>query len=192
MFIKSWTLSWILHKYWYSVPHIQLKLHFTSNFIRGPLYIGFVLLNFPLYSVEYKGTTWALTYQRLSTGLNKYPPKSNYSTIHDWGISKSKMPRRRNSQAQSRHQTAPKPPPPLHHSATPTMKRRRRAPLFNQPQNKNNLKKHHLLCVLFNVLAEHKCSRWLLSFPVVLFPFFQLLFWFALKECQLRQKWKET
>jgi hypothetical protein len=42
---------------------------------------------------------------------------------------------------------------------TPTMKKRRRAPLFNQPQNKNNPKKYYLPHVLFNVLAEHKCSR---------------------------------
>eukprot|EP00957_Ditylum_brightwellii_P043310 3282081-Ditylum_brightwellii.AAC.1 len=34
------------------------------------------------------------------------------------------------------------------------MKRRRRDPLFNQPQNKNNPKKHHLPCALFNVIAE--------------------------------------
>ena len=47
VFIKSWTPSWIPHKYWYSVPHIQLKLNFTSNFIKRPPYLGSVLLNFP-------------------------------------------------------------------------------------------------------------------------------------------------
>ena len=31
-----------------------------------------------------------------------------------------------------------------------------------------------------------------MPFQVDLFPFFQLLFWFALKECQLRKMWKET
>ena len=29
-------------------------------------------------------------------------------------------------------------------------------PLFNQPQNKNNPKKHCCPCALFNVLAERK------------------------------------
>ena len=58
--------------------------------------------------------------------------------------------------------------------------------------------------VLFIFDAEHRnCNWWhfvlflilfyrfLMSFQVDLFHFFQLLFWFALKECQLRKKWKE-
>jgi hypothetical protein len=52
-----------------SVPHIQLGLNFTSNFIMGPLYIESVLLNFSPYSVEYRDTNSTLTHQRLNTGL---------------------------------------------------------------------------------------------------------------------------
>ena len=163
VYFKSWTPSWIPHKYWYSVPHIQLWLSFTSNFIRGPPYVGSVLLNFSLYSVKYRGTNSTLMYQTLSTGLKKYRGKFNYSTIQDWGIKKARCQEEKRPKHNAAIRQLPNlPSPPFHHSMTPTMKKRRRAPLCNQPQNKNNPKKHCLPHMLFNVLAEHKCSRWLL------------------------------
>jgi hypothetical protein len=72
---------------------------------------------------------------------------------------KNEMLQRKKTQVPCRLQrSSSASPPALHCSMTPTMKRRRRDPPFNHPQNKNN-KKHHFPHMLFNVLAEHKCSR---------------------------------
>jgi hypothetical protein len=130
--------------------------------------------------VEYEGTNSTHTYQKLSKGLIKYPPKFNNSTLHDWGIKKMRCHEGKRPKCHAAIRELPALPPLLHHSMILKIKRRRRAPLFNQPQNKNNPKKHCLPRTLFNVLAERKCSRWLfLKFVILFYVFlfhFQLFF----------------
>jgi hypothetical protein len=109
--------------------------------------------------VEYSGTNSTLTYQKLSTALNKYPKNSTIQQFTTGVLKKASCQEEKTAKHNAAVRQLPNLLPPLHHSMTPTMKRRKRAPMFNKPQNKNNPKKHCLLCVFFNVLAERKCSR---------------------------------
>ena len=78
---KSWTPSWILHLYWYSIPHIQLKLSVTSWFIMVPWYVPSVLWYFSLLFVDIWGTKSTPRTEKLNTGLNKYGILFNNSTF---------------------------------------------------------------------------------------------------------------